>query len=449
MTSKSLWLETDYEALKLEEDINCDILIIGAGLSGLTTAYYLSKANKKVVVIDANRIGHGTSGHTTAHITLQHDAVYYKYLKYFGLSKTKIIAKENIKAIKEIKRIVDENGLECDLEVSKSYLLTNTEKGTKVLEKEYKAYKTLEIESRLVKDEELFIPYKLGICLEEQMHFNPMKYMVGLAKIITEKGSIIYENTRVIKIKDDYVLTEDYKITFEKVVIATHNPIKELGGFYSLKKYQDRSYTVAFNYDRDFNGMLNVIDKDGYTYRKYEDLLLVGGRDHKCGKESKKEHYNQIIKDNNELEVYTYWSAQDPITLDHLPYIGKYNRRSENMYVITGFGKWGMTNSNIAGRIICDLILKVNNEASEIYSPQRIKPCVAWMNLVKYNVEDIYNYMLGIFKLNKPSCPHLKCKMNFNKEEGTFDCPCHGSRITKDGKILETPAKKQKQDLQK
>ena len=445
MPSESLWLGNKMSRFPtLTDSEKASAVIIGGGIAGLTTAYYLAKSGVKVIVAEAGEIGMGISGHTTAHVTSQHDITYGRWIKRFGEDAARLIARANEEAIREISNISVAENIECDFNWKNSYLFTNDRKKIQKLIDEKNAAEKLGIKASVAEKGLAPFSYLEALVYSNQADFNPTKYMNGLADAIVKYGGKIYENSRILHIDGNRVFSQGGSITADDIVIATHMPIINFPGMYFAKAYQDRAYVIAAENAPQIDGMWASVDKGGHTYRSYGDYLLICGEDHKCGTKRNINHYRNLYDFAENMfggsKISYQWSAQDVITLDKLPYIGKYSKKSDHLFVATGFAKWGMTQSNIAGRIISDLIIGNKNPYADIYSPQRrLKPS-AFFSSIYINAAVAGHYFTGLFRLKCPRCVHLKCGLVWNKDEMTWDCPCHGSRFKENGSVIDTPS---------
>ena len=429
---------------KLEQDISCEAAVIGGGLTGVTTAYYLSKAGIKTALFEAGVLGCGVSGKTTAHITVQHDLTYDRYIRRFGKDTARIVAREGAEAIRRIRSLVEENGIDCDYSPQKSYLFTNQKSGIKKLETELIAAKTLGIGAELTASADFPLKYISALAYRNQAQFHPVKYLNGLAAAAVREGTQTYENTRVLRIERGRLKTDSgADVSAEHIVVATHNPLVNSPGMFFLKEYQHRSYVGVYS-GVNIDGMWTNIDSGGHTFRSHNGNVIISGEDHRTGTQTRKRHYQSL--NNFAAKVFpnsrliSNYSAQDGITLDNLPYIGRYSKKTKNLYVATGFGKWGMTYSNTAARLIADLILGVENETEKVFSPCRpAVPYTIW-SAARLVTAMLGGYIGGLFRPQNPTCTHLKGKCKYNSEEHSWDCPCHGSRFTAEGEVIDSPA---------
>lgn len=473
---KSVWSESckfrKREALN--KDIKTNVLVIGAGIAGILTAYMLKQKGREVVVIDAAEIASGNTKNTTAKITSQHDLIYSKLISEFGEEKARQYAKANELAIKKYKEIIEDKRIECDFEEKPAYVYSLNE--VDVLKEEVEAAKKLGIDAEFVQEANL--PFKINgaVKFNNQAQFNPLKFLRGISNEL-----VIYENTRALEIKENLVVTSGGNITANNIVVATHYPIMNAPGYYFMKMHQERSYVLALENTSEIDGMYIDLNKEGYSFRTYNNLLLLGGISHRTGENEEGGSYDELRKVAKRLypkakEKY-YWSAQDCMTIDGIPYIGRYSSETPNIYVATGFNKWGMTSSMVSAMIISDMILEKENDFSEIFSPRRFDLSLSINNIANDLIETAKNFIaqkvyipsseiehiknghggiieyngekVGVYK-NKEGkeffvstkCTHLGCQLSWNADELTWDCPCHGSRFDYKGRLIGSPATK-------
>ena len=473
---KSVWSESCKFRKRdaLNKDIKTDVLVIGAGIAGVLTAYMLKQKGREVVVIDAAEIASGNTKNTTAKITSQHDFIYSKLIAEFGEEKARQYAKANELAIKKYKEIIEDKRIECDFEEKPAYVYSLNE--IDVLKEEVEAAKNLGIDAEFV--DEANLPFKINgaVKFNNQAQFNPLKFLKGISNEL-----IIYENTRALEIKENLVVTSGGNITANNIVVATHYPIMNAPGYYFMKMHQERSYVLALENTSEIDGMYIDLNKEGYSFRTYNNLLLLGGISHRTGENEEGGSYDKLRKVAKNLypkakEKY-YWSAQDCMTIDGIPYIGRYSSETSNIYVATGFNKWGMTSSMVSAMIISDMILEKENDFSEIFSPRRFDLSLSINNIANDLIETAKNFIaqkvsipsseiehiknghggiieyngekVGVYK-NKEGkeffvstkCTHLGCQLSWNADELTWDCPCHGSRFDYKGRLIGSPATK-------
>lgn len=460
----------------LNKNIECEVLVIGAGMAGMLTAYMLNKSGKEVVIIDAKSIASGVTKNTTAKITCQHDLIYDKLIKEFGEEGARQYAKANMLAIERYKEIVDEENIDCDFERKDAYLYSLD--NIKSLEDEYNAVKKLGIDAEIVDKVDLPFEIKGALKFKNQAQFNPLKFL----RQISEK-LIIYENTTALDIteKNTVVTKEKVEIKADEIVVSTHYPFLNTPGYYFMRMHQERSYVLALENAQVLNGMYKGIDKNTYSFRNYKNLLLFGGAVHRVGENEKGGSYDELRKAAKQfypdsIEKF-HWSAQDCMTLDDIPYIGQYSSKTPNIYVETGFKKWGMTNSMAAAMIVSDMIFKKENDFAEIFSPKRFDMSASMknaandiiitaknfiaqrINIPEENTNSIQNGQAGIIEYKgqkagvyrdnygnifaiSTKCAHLGCELHWNADELTWECPCHGSRYDYKGNWIEGPTNK-------
>ena len=548
----SFWLdsiENKNKFNKLEKDKSTDVCIVGAGIFGLTCGYYLTKQGYNVVLLEKEKdIASKTTGHTTAKITSQHNLIYKYLIDSLGESMAKKYLYANQDAIENIYQIINDENIDCDFVRQDSYVYTNNLDELEKIKLENKAVNSLGFKSEFVTSTPLPFNVLGALRFPNQAEFNPIKYAYGLAKCITSNGSSaidglvnagsvgsvsvgdgivenspggaslnlakgtgeIYTDTLVQNIKkenDEFITScKDYVVRSKYVILASHYPFIDRLGYYFLKMYQSTSYVIAVDIgDKTFDGMYINSKQPTFSYRFAnfsgscgKRLLLVGGADHKTGSKIDLSNAYSIL----EYEVRKYypdckvlykWNTEDCITLDKIPYIGEFSHFMPNMYIGTGFNKWGMTSSNVAGNIIVDKILGRENEYENVFKATRLHPIknnVELGNMIKEttnsfvinkfkvpdadldviednsvmsgskkagNFEEIKNdsghvlkyngQTIGIYKDNdgkifavNPICTHLGCLLSWNNLDKTWDCPCHGSRFDYKGHQLYNPA---------
>lgn len=412
---------------QLKKDINTEVLIVGGGMCGILCAYFLEQKGIDYVLVEGERIGQGITKNTTAKITSQHGLIYNQLIKNVGIEKAKMYLKSNEDALAKFRELC--KSIECDFEQKDAYTYTFSDR--KKIEEEVKAVNVLGLKAEFV--EKLPLPFATNgaIKVRDQAQFNPLLFISEIAK-----GLKIYENTFIRDIKDHIAIADDAKIKANKIIVATHFPLINKHGSYFLKMYQHRSYVIALQDATNVNGMYVDEAQLGMSFRNYKDLLLIGGGDHRTGKTGGNwQELREFAKKNypDAIEKYA-WATQDCMSLDGVPYIGHYSKQTPNMYVATGFNKWGMTSSMVAAMILSDMVMGKENEFREVYSPHR---SMLKQQLFINGVEAVSNILTPTIK----RCPHMGCALKWNKIEHTWDCPCHGSRFDKNGQLIDNPAK--------
>lgn len=442
---ESLWkiLEQDNRncsAVRKEREKHWDIIVIGAGMAGILTAYYLQKEGKSVLVLEAEKTASGQTGRTTAKITSQHDLKYSKLIKKVGIAAVRTYACANETAIQEYENLILERKIECQFQRVPSYLYTLQDAA--VLQKEAEAAKLVGIDADFTAETELPFSVSGAVCFRNQARFSPLEFIRGIAGELE-----IEENTRVLGINGKMVTTNRGEFYAENIVAASHYPFINKAGFYFLRQHQERSYVLALSGCGKMNGMYYGIDSDGFSFRQAGEYLLLGGASHRTGKHDCAGAYRTLETAANqyfpESKIVTKWSAQDCMPHDGIPFIGKYSVFTPNLYVITGFQKWGMTSSMVAAMILREELCGRESPYGKVFSPQRMHFRAGFGNLMTDAGESIKGLTKGLFHPQK-RCTHMGCELVWNPEENSWDCPCHGSRFTEEGKLIDNPANRGK-----
>lgn len=490
--TESIWMGTFDVPIfnSLKNDTNADVCIIGAGITGLTCAYMLMKSGKSVIVVDDGNIGGGESSRTTAHITNVIDDRYYIIERLHGENVSRLAAESQTAAINLIEKIITENKIECDFTRLNGYLIFKPEERAGVLEREYDACQRAGLNVNIAPQPPVS---SLGDypCLEfpGQAEFHMLKYLSALAEIITSNGGRIFTNTHVNKITDGSPASAEtknkIKITAKDIIVATNSSVSDYVAIHT-KQAAYRTYVIGVKIPKDsVPHALCWDNEDPYHYiRIYKqhknDILIVGGEDHKTGQEDEPEkRFQELIKWTSErfpmAEHIEYkWSGQVIEPFDGLSFIGKDPENSEHVYIATGDSGMGITHASFAAILLDDMINGRQNDWADIYDPKRItlkaapefiregfNTAIQYIDIItppEYSDESEIPYGTGAVlsfgkdksavykdhngKIYKFSalCPHLKCVVEWNKTEKTWDCPCHGSRFEATGKVINGPA---------
>lgn len=433
----------------LQGDRSAETVIIGAGLAGVLTGYMLKKKGMDAVILEANRIGSGQTGRTTAKITSQHGLIYQNLIQTYGKEKARHYAGFQEWAIGEYERIIRKCKISCDFVRCNANLYSC--EGAEALKREAEAAIKLGIQTVYREQCELPFPVKGVLTYENQAKFHPLKFLKGLAEELQ-----IFEDTRVHKVRYESpgktcVITDRGVVTAKNVVFACHFPFVNVPGYYFARMYQSRSYVLALQGAQTLDGYYLGIDKESYSLRSEGEILLFGGGGHRTGENDRlKDGYQALRKKAGKLwpeaEEKAYWSAQDCMTLDSIPYIGRFSRRRQEWYVTSGFGKWGMTQSLVSARILSCMIEGMVVPEADVFSPQRSVVMSGVRNLAENQKTAVKN-LISVRPVKR--CAHMGCKLSWNPEEGTWDCPCHGSRYDRKGKLLDGPSVKSLDPLEK
>lgn len=476
---------------QLKEDITVDVGIVGAGISGITTAYLLSKEGLKVALLDAGQILEGTTGHTTAKVTAQHGLIYDELIKNLGVDQASKYYHANNEALQFMAQTAKELNIPCEWKVENAYLYARSAQAETKLINEMKAYEKLAIPGQWKYDVPVPLHVKGAIQLPGQAQFHPLAYLKRLVKAILEAGGVIYENTTVSeKLEGERPFTlrtlhGEHKVTCQHIVSASHFPFTDAGGLFFSRLHAERSYVIAMKSKTPFKGGMYIsVDEPTRSLRSAswngEPLVLVGGDSHKTGQGiCTYRHYENLEEFGDKLlgiqSIPFRWSAQDLFTLDKVPYIGQITASHEGIYIATGFAKWGMTSGTLSARLITDQIQGRENPYSELFSPSRFNANPSIKNFIVQNAnvaKEMLSGKLGIvhakadelqkdegsvvthygkragayrdpegnLHLVDTTCTHMGCEVEWNEGERSWDCPCHGSRFGYDGNVLEGPA---------
>lgn len=411
---------------QLQTDLRTDVLVIGGGLTGLLCAWNLSLSGIDCVLIEEHRLMGGVSGRTTAKLTSQHGLIYEKLEKTFGNEKARLYWQIHQLALEKYRHLAEKADFAFTPETSYIYATDSTE----ALESEMAAYDRLRIPARWEDTLPLPFPVTGAICFSNQAQFHPMK----LAAYIAE-GLQIFENTKALSFAGNRVTTPKGTITAEKIIVATHFPMLNKHGAYFLKLYQQRSYVLALKNAPNLNGMYLDCRENGLSIRTAGEYLLLGGGGHRTGKQG----LNWTLPESAacqyfpQAQISARWATQDCMPLDGMPYIGQYSKSTPNLYVATGFQKWGMSTAMASAIILTDLIQGKETPYSALFSPAR---SMLHKQLLFNGVETAVN----LLRPTRPRCPHLGCALHWNSAERSWDCACHGSRFDEKGTVLNNPA---------
>ena len=424
---KSVWNNIEKPKFNsLQGDIKTDVLIIGGGMCGVLCAYMLKEAGVDCVVAEADAICRGVTNNTTAKITLQHGLIYDKIMKRYGLEKAQLYYECQKSAMEKLKSLATET--DSDFEVSNNVVYSLDDR--EAIEKEVRALEKIGCKAEFTQKTELPFNIAGAVKVGEQGKFHPLKFVYAITD-----GLKIYENTKILELKPHTAKTHQGKISAKKIIVATHFPFLNKHGGYFLKMYQHRSYVLALEDAPDIKDMYVDEAKDGLSFRTHNGLLLLGGGSHRTG--SKGGNWAELERVSKKYypaaQEVDRWATQDCMTLDSIPYIGQYSKSTPDLYVATGFNKWGMTSSMVAAMLLSDMICGKKSEYQELYSPSRtiLHPQLAI---------NMFESVKGLITPTTPRCPHLGCALKYNKEEHSWDCPCHGSRFDESGKLLNNPA---------
>jgi glycine/D-amino acid oxidase-like deaminating enzyme/nitrite reductase/ring-hydroxylating ferredoxin subunit len=496
----SYWIDSvkPLEFETLSKNTDTDILIIGGGIAGLTAAYQLLKAGRKITLVEDGMIGSGESGRTTAHLTCALDDRYYEIEETFGEEGSRKAVESHMAAIDWIENTINEEGIDCDFERLDGFLFIHPTDTKENLQKELEATRKAGLDTSWM-DHVPGLAAEEGPCIRfpGQGQFHIMKYLQGLAGAIKKMGGEIYTKTHARHINKNGAECNGYRVKASQIVVATNTPVNDFAAIHT-KQYPYRTYVAAFKTRRgtiphhlwwDTGDQHSKWVTAPYHYIRTQklddqyDLLIVGGEDHKTGqaeaeKIPEEQRYKALIDWTNKRfpmveELVYQWSGQVMEPVDYMAFIGR-NPGDENIYIITGDSGNGMTHGTLGGIIVSDLVQGTGNKWADFYSPKRTplktpKTFLTEMfNVAKQygdyvtkadiaNIDELQPGQgailakglrrLAVYKDEREQvhafsavCPHMGCVVRWNGEEKTFDCPCHGSRFTKEGVVINGPA---------
>lgn len=483
----SLWMVTDPPQDRfpsLEGDADSDVIVIGAGIAGLMTAYVLKQTGRNVTVIDRDGVGTGVTGYTTGKVTSLHGLVYASLEEKFSPEVARIYGEANEAGIKLISQIARDEGIDCDMLTLPALTYTEQDGTVSKLEAETAAAERAGLPASFVTESDLPFEIRGAVRFDDQLHFHPRKFLDGLASAVGE----VHERTEATDVDEEdgrvVVETKQGTLRADLVVIATQMPFVQRGLFYA-KASPTRSYAIAARFTDPPMGMYISADAPARSIRPHlsgnESWLIVGGEGHKVGQHEgdTNKHYEALegfARERFDMGAEFRWSAQDFMPADDIPYIGRASRGTDRIFVATGFKKWGLSTGAFAAMLIRDLIDAKDNPWHQVFDATRIDPAHAGKDLVKENlnvakrfigdriadtrarkIEDLtpgegdvvdngervvagYRDEHGALHEVSLICTHMGCHVRFNTAEKSWDCPCHGSRFTVDGEVLEGPA---------
>lgn len=451
--NESLWLATAYTFTaypRVDGDLECEVLIIGGGLSGIANAYFLAKQGKDVILLEKNTLLQGATGNSTGKLTAQHDLVYADLIKQFDRESAAVYYHTNEQALQFARTFADSN----ELSRAHSVLYSQSKDGTEQLLREKKAY------------EEIGIPFDFGnsaqdlpfatdktLTIPDEAQIHPVRFGQKLATLAQEAGARIYEHAQVAALDTDHrfvKMASSSRISYRQLVICSHYPIDALEKMQILKLDVERSYIAAARTATPFEHQYISVDNPKRSIRTAtidgESYLLLAAESHPAGAEKETQvHYDRITEDLKthleHAEILYKWSAQDPSTPDLVPYAGAVS--DSGVFISTGYRKWGLSNSLASAQIISDAIVGRKNPAAELYSPGRTDFGSLFTRAMMLTGRTVKEFAGGhIARTDSPICTHMGCRTRWNKGDQTWDCPCHGSRFRADGSVLEGPATK-------
>jgi glycine/D-amino acid oxidase-like deaminating enzyme/nitrite reductase/ring-hydroxylating ferredoxin subunit len=487
----SVWIDTGPEAPEFERldcEVSAEVAVLGGGMVGITTALMLQERGTDVVLVEAGRLVHGVTGHTTAKVSSQHGMIYADLRSKFGEDGARTYGQANQEALEWIAGRVHDDGIDCDFRRRDSFAYLSAGSPASSAEEEAEAATDAGLPAALESGAPL--PYATGpaVRFADQAEFHVRKYLLALIERFTAQGGRIYENSRAAEVDSDercLVKVPGGQVHADRVVVATHYPFLDRSLAFA-RVHPQRSYAILCRTrDEVPQGMFISADSPTRSIRSVpvggEELLLVGGEGHKPGTggdtEKRYETLERFAREHWDVTSVEYrWSAQDNTTVDTVPYVGRLTPRENKVFMATGFAKWGMTGGTAAAMLLADLCTGRENAWASFFDPNRFKPLASATRLIEENAQagfrmvrdrlanpgdrslddlapgegDIvrhqgekvagYRAEDGSLMAVSTRCTHLGCQVNFNSAERSWDCPCHGSRFAPDGAVLQGPA---------
>ncbi|MDO5111989.1 MAG: FAD-dependent oxidoreductase [Clostridia bacterium] len=424
---RSLWRKITLPKFEsLRRDIKTDVLIIGGGMAGILCAHMLARAGADYVLLEARRICGGITGDTTAKITSQHGLLYADLIDLFGVERARMYLAANEAALAQYRALC--KSIDCDFTERDAFTYALYDR--RKLEREAAALARIGFPAALADTVPLPFPVAGAVRFPKQAQFHPLRFVSAIAD-----GLNIYENTEVRELRGRTAVTEGGSVSAKRIVVATHFPFLNKHGSYFMKLYQHRSYVLAFAGALDVGGMYVDEAEDGLSFRNQENLLLLGGGAHRTGKKGGgwRELSDAASRYYPGAREVCRWATQDCMTLDGVPYIGRYSKNTDGLYVATGFNKWGMTSAMAAAMLLCDMVQGRENPYADVFSPSRsmLRPQLAL---------NVWEAAASLLTPSVKRCPHMGCALKWNPQERSWDCPCHGSRFEEDGSLIDNPA---------
>jgi glycine/D-amino acid oxidase-like deaminating enzyme/nitrite reductase/ring-hydroxylating ferredoxin subunit len=488
--SEPLWTATARHLARprLEGARRFDVVVVGGGITGVTAALSLKRAGLSVGLVEMGRVGHGVTGHTTAKVTSLHQLAYAELEERFGADTARVYAEANQAGLRTVAELVDELGIDCAFERRPAVTYTTDEGSASAIEAEVAAARRAGLAARLVHDTDLPFPVAAAIQVEDQAQFHPVDYVLALAEAVDGRNCAVFEGSRVVDVpvgEPCRVQTPEGGVEADHVVLATQLPLLDRGLFFA-KAHPSRSYALSVTADGPLpEGMYINVEEPTRSMRPYvrdgRQLLVVSGEGHKPGaSDDEAAHWDALESWAREHfavgEVTHRWSAHDYVPVDKMPYVGQAARTQPNAWVATGFRKWGFTAGTMAALILADLIQGRANPWAATFDANRVTPVQSARSFVSENLEVAAHFVAdrvglpgreaveslgpgegavvrvdgeayavarddgGTLQCVSPVCTHMGCHVSWNTAERTWDCPCHGSRFSAGGQVVQGPA---------
>ena len=487
---ESLWMATSEGAQRrsLEDGGRFDVVVIGAGITGMTAALLLKRQGLRVAVVEMGAVGQGVTGHTTAKVTSLHQLSYGELASTFDDDTARVYGQANEAAIAMMAAWVAEYGIDCAWERRAAVTYTGEQAHVEAVRTEAQTAARLGLPARFETDIDLPVPVKAAVVFDDQAQFHARDYVLALADQVDGGDSAVYEHSRVVDVREGTpcrVVTPEGAVEATDVIVATHLPILDRG-FYFAKAHPTRSYALAMSVDGPVPGGMYInVEQPTRSVRSYtrdgEQLLIVSGESHKPGADDDEARHWQALaawaRDHLHAGSVRYrWSAQDYTAVDKIPYVGALSRSSTRLWVATGFRKWGMTGGTAAAMVLADLVQGREHPWAATFDANRLTPVQSLKSFVTENLDVARHFVAdrisepgfdaladlapgngvvvragaeayavsrdrdGRLRSLSPVCTHMGCHVRWNTAERSWDCPCHGSRFGVDGRVIEGPA---------
>jgi glycine/D-amino acid oxidase-like deaminating enzyme/nitrite reductase/ring-hydroxylating ferredoxin subunit len=473
----------------LAEDLTVDVAVVGAGIAGICTAWELTRAGRKVALLEADRVAAGVTGHTTAKLSAQHTLIYDHIARRFGGQAAAQYAESQQQAVEHVAEVAAELGIDCELERLSSYTYVENPSGVEQLQAEAEAARRAGLPASFTTDTPLPFPVAGAVRVDRQAQFHPRKYLLGLVDDLVARGAQVYERSRVVDLTEGppcQVVTEHgANVTADHVVVTTHYPVFDRALLFSRLSVR-RELVVAATVEEQLapQGLFITPEQNTRSVRtapwgEGQRLLIVTGEHFTPGAGHVTDHWETLLDWTRgqfpTAQVVHRWAAQDTSSLDKVPYIGPLHPGAQNTWVATGFGGWGMSTGVMAGQLLADLVDERDNAWASLYDPRRLNPLTETVPALKLqakvarhfigdrlsspvdSLDDIPPGQGAVTRLNgkrcavyrdpagqltavSATCTHLGCLVHFNDAETAWECPCHGSRFAVDGTVLQGPA---------
>lgn len=487
-TLASLWLDTVERTPRppLAEDVHVDVCVIGGGITGVSAALAFSSAGASVALLEGRFLGGGATGYTTAKLSALHGLTYAQLERSVGEAQARVYAEANQRGVETAFELAERLGIDCDLRRKPNITYAADGGDRDSIEAEVAAARRAGLPAELV--ERLDLPFEVAgaVSVADQGEFHPLKFLAGVAAELERRSVRIHEDTMAVGVDAGSpcrVRTAGGRtVTAGSVVVATHLPFLDRG-LYFARCHPERSYVVAAPYDGGAaaDGMYLSTESPSHSIRTHRlgsgTWLLVGGESHKTGQGDAAERYESLagwMTEHFGVQPVMRWATQDQMPADGVPFIGPVDPVSKNVFVATGFRKWGLALGIAASELLAAWVEGRDHPWRDLFDTRRVRLRAAAGSLLRENANVAVRFAgdrivkrgdvdsiepgegrvvgagLGQSAVHRDEdgnlhalsarCTHLGCIVNWNSGEGTWDCPCHGSRFAATGEVIMGPA---------